>query len=224
MADNGGALGGGGVVGDHDDGFVEVAVEFAEEFHDVVRGLFVEVAGGFVGNDEVGVHGDGAGNGNALLLSARELVGRVFGAVGKPDDGKCVFDLLAAFGFRERREHEREFDVLVGGEHGDEVVELEDEADVVGAPFRELRFAHCADVVAEHIHSAAAWLVNAGYDIEQGCFARTGGTHERHELAAVDVEREVIEHGDGVVLARVVLCKVADADGNRHDAMGRDSD
>ena len=37
----------------------------------------VEIAGGFVGEDDFGVGDDGAGDGDALLLAAGELVGVV---------------------------------------------------------------------------------------------------------------------------------------------------
>src|SRR5437867_1216154 len=44
-----------GVVGDHHDGLAEFAVELLEERQDFAGAAGVEVAGGFVGEDEVGV-------------------------------------------------------------------------------------------------------------------------------------------------------------------------
>ena len=40
--------------GDHDDSLAEFGVEALQEFEDVVGGFPVEVAGGFVGDDQVG--------------------------------------------------------------------------------------------------------------------------------------------------------------------------
>ena len=74
--DAGGVGGERGIVCDHDDG-VALGVNFAEFFHDDVGGAGVEVAGGFVGEDEGRAGDEGASDGDALLLAAGELVGHV---------------------------------------------------------------------------------------------------------------------------------------------------
>ena len=53
-----------------------LAVELAEELHDLVAGLRVEVAGGLVGQDQLRVVDQRAGDGHALLLAAGQLVGQ----------------------------------------------------------------------------------------------------------------------------------------------------
>ena len=67
--DAGGVGGESGVVGDHDDGVAE-GVDVAEFFHDDVRGAAIEVAGGFVSEDDGWICDEGAGDGDALLLAA----------------------------------------------------------------------------------------------------------------------------------------------------------
>jgi hypothetical protein len=62
-------------VGDHNQGFA-LADELAKEGKDFAGGAEVEVAGGFVGDDERGIVGQGAGNGGALLLAAGDGAGR----------------------------------------------------------------------------------------------------------------------------------------------------
>ena len=59
-------------VGDHDDGLARV-VEPAEHLHDLVAGLGVEVARRLVGEDDVRVVDQRAGDRDALLLAAGEL-------------------------------------------------------------------------------------------------------------------------------------------------------
>ena len=49
---------------------------------------------------------------------------------------------------RQRRQQQRQLDVLERGQHRHQVVELEDEADVRGAPVGELAFGQLRDVVA----------------------------------------------------------------------------
>ena len=51
---------------------------------DVLGALRVEVAGGLVGDDEIGVGDDGARDRDALLLAAGELLRAVMRAIGRP--------------------------------------------------------------------------------------------------------------------------------------------
>ena len=75
-----GDLGGLGVVGDHEDGLVELAAGLAEHLEDGVGVFGVEVAGGLVGEDDGGAVDEGAGDGDALLFATGELVGAVIEA------------------------------------------------------------------------------------------------------------------------------------------------
>ena len=56
---------------------VTFVVDGLELLHDGVRTAGVEVAGGFVGEDNFGITNDGAGDSNALLLTTRKLVGKI---------------------------------------------------------------------------------------------------------------------------------------------------
>ena len=79
-----GILGDVGLVGDEHDG-VAFGVEVVEEGHDLVAGLGVEVSGGLVGEDDGGLVDQGAGDGDALALTAGELVGLVHHAGAEVD-------------------------------------------------------------------------------------------------------------------------------------------
>jgi hypothetical protein len=70
-------------VGDEDEGFA-LAVQVVEEIEDFFAGLGVEVAGGFVGEDDERAVGKGAGDGDALLLAAGKLVGLVIRRWSRP--------------------------------------------------------------------------------------------------------------------------------------------
>ena len=56
-------------VGYHDDGH-PLLVESVEQLHDFPAGFGVEVAGGFIGQQNRRLVNDGAGDGNALIFSA----------------------------------------------------------------------------------------------------------------------------------------------------------
>ena len=68
-----GPLGGQGVVRDHDDRLLELAIEQLEQVEDLAGGGAVEVAGRLVGDEQVGVGDDRPGDGHALFLAAGEL-------------------------------------------------------------------------------------------------------------------------------------------------------
>ena len=68
-------------VGHHDDGLARL-VEAFEHLHDLGRGHAVEVTGGLVGQDDVGVVDQAAGDRHALLLTAGELVGTMVEPLG----------------------------------------------------------------------------------------------------------------------------------------------
>ena len=138
-----GAGGNQGVVRDHQHGFMVVRDELLDQGHDFIGAFAVEVAGGLVAEQEGGIGDDGAGDGDALFLAAGELPGKVVHAVGQANDGKRGLDVRAALGLGEFGEQKRQLDVLKRGEHGNEVVHLEDEADVAGAPFGEIAGRTC---------------------------------------------------------------------------------
>ena len=50
-------------------------------------------------------------------------------AVGQADEVEGGQDLLLALGSRQREEQQRQLDVFVGGQHGEQMIELKDEAD-----------------------------------------------------------------------------------------------
>ena len=61
------------VVRDEDDGGLAAAVDVEQEIDDLVPGGGVEIPGRFVGEQDGGIVGEGASDGDTLLLAAREL-------------------------------------------------------------------------------------------------------------------------------------------------------
>ena len=109
----------------------------------------VEVACRFVGGEDGRIGGEGAGDGDALLLSAgefgREFVGLVFdfhqaeqfhGAVTAFTEGGC--------GAKIHGQHH----VFERGQRGKQLEELKDHADGTSAPDGELVFAKLLDLFA----------------------------------------------------------------------------
>ena len=70
---------------DHDNGAAFIVEPF-EQRQDLLGGHAIQVAGRFVGQDEVRVIHQAAGNGHPLLLTAGELRGAMPQAILEPDE------------------------------------------------------------------------------------------------------------------------------------------
>src|SRR6266496_770070 len=154
------------VVRDHHDGLLEFLVQPLEQRQDFLGRFPVQVPGRLVRHEDRGVGGDGPRDGDALLLAARELPREVMHPVLEPHQRERRLDMLAPLGLGERRQQQRQLDVLVGGEYRDEVVELEHEPDVRGAPAGELRFAQFGDVRAGDDHRPRIGAIDARDQVE----------------------------------------------------------
>ena len=126
-----------GIVRNHEDG-VARAMELAEDFeHDGFVGS-IEVAGRLIGENQLGLIDECASNGNALLLAAGELGGKMRQAVGKADAAQRFFGLRFV---RDAVEVLRQHHVFDGVEIRDKMKLLEDEADFFRAVANEFVFA-----------------------------------------------------------------------------------
>jgi len=204
-----------GIVGHDDEGLAQVLAEPDHEVHDRLRRLLVEVTGGLVADDDGGVGHDGAGDGDSLLLAARELTRVVVVPVGDPDELHGGLHLLVAVLGGHAVKQKRKFDVLVGCEHGHEVVELEDVADVHAPPVGELGPGQRGDVRAADDELPAAGPVDPRDEVEERGLAATRGAHEGEEVARGHVEVELLQGRDGVVALLVRLGEPAALDQRR---------
>jgi hypothetical protein len=64
-------------------------------------------------------------------------------------------------------DRERQDDVLLGGEHRQEVEELEHESDVAAAKPRQLVVAHARNVLTGDLHVSLSRAVEPGEDVQQ---------------------------------------------------------
>ena len=139
-----------GVVGDEDDRLAALVARPPERVEDLAAGRVVEVAGRLVGEEEGRARDEGAGDGDALLLAGRQLVGLVVLLAGQVDELDDVADPvgeLAAAGVL-AGDRERQRDVLADVEQRDQVERLEDEAGPLAAQPRRLVVGEVADDLA----------------------------------------------------------------------------
>ena len=167
-----------------------VLVELVEQVEDDLFVGFVQVAGGLVGQQQLGVVDEGAGHAHALLLAAGELARQVCGAVGQADavEGLEGF-LLVGHRVVVLGDH----DVLEGRQVADEVELLEDEADGAAAHLGELVGGQVGDVVAVQHDGALGGGVHGADDVHERGLAGAGGADDGDPLAARDLEGHVVE-------------------------------
>ncbi len=110
------------------------------------------------------------------------------------------------------RQQQRQFDVLEGGQDRDQVIGLEDEADVVGPPAGDLRLAQVAEILAVDDDLAPGGPVEPGDQVQERRLARARRPHQREVLAFADREVEIHQHGDPELVAAVFLVNVPQDD------------
>src|SRR5688572_14888771 len=84
------------IVRDEHDG-AALSAKIPEKIQDRFAGVGIEIAGGFVGEDEFGIVDERAGDGDALLLAAGELAGAMFAAVFEADELERFHGAVATF-------------------------------------------------------------------------------------------------------------------------------
>ena len=103
---------------------------------------------------------------------------------------------------------ERDFEVFVDGEIVDEVVGLEDEADVVFVEFVALLVVEFVNGLIEEIVFAGPGTIEHADDAEEGGLPCPGRTHEGDEFAGQDVESDATEDVEfvGTGIGRIFRC------------------
>ena len=171
------------VVGDEQDGRLVHLAELAQQRVHPDPGQRVEGAERLVGEQELGVADERAGQRRALLLTAGELVGPGLLAAGEADLGERLHAALGGVG-RTQAEGDVVEDALPRQQPG----VLEDDRHLL----RDLDAAGAGDAAVE-----------AGERAQQGALARAAAAEQGHELAGRDVEVEAVEHASGLVEAAV---------------------
>src|SRR5205814_478449 len=119
-------------------------------------------------------------------------------------------------GLGERRQEQRQLDVLEGREHGEQIVELEHEADVRRAPAGRVRFAQPGDVGARDRHRPGVGTIDASDQVQQRGLAGPRGAHQAEELPLGNLEGDVAQHGNRHAVASIGFGDAA----HLHDRIG----
>ena len=184
----------------HEDDRAPRGVELLEKHQHLETRPRIEIARRLVREDHRRVVDQRPGDGHALHLSARHLVALVQQAVAQPHGLQCRDGTLAPLGRLVLRVvHQRQLDVLDGRGLRQQVVVLEDEADLAVAQRRPLVLVHRAHRDAVEVVLPRRRRVEAAQRVEQRRLPGSRRTHDRHELPLADRERHPAQGVDRLV-------------------------
>ena len=195
-----------GVVRDHHDCLAELFHRAPHEAENVGTRLAVEIARGFVGEDDLRLARQRAGDGDSLLLATRQLGRLVVETVAQADGvDDAVHPLGVGF---DVAKVERKFDVLARTEGGDEVEGLEHEPDLLAAQVGELPFVERRQLDVADEGTSRRQRIEAGEAVHEGRLARTAGAHDRGEFAGAELDRHAVERAHLAVAFAVDLRRI----------------
>ena len=168
------------------------AIQRQQQFQHDAAGGSVEVAGGFVGQENGRTQREGARQRHALLLAAGELHGVVIAAPASPTRSSSSRARSPPAGFGPASSIGKQH-VFFRRQRGDQVIGLEDESDLAPAQQRHVVFAQTGDVFAVQDYLAAGGRVEPGQQAQQRTFAAAGRPHDGGKLAARDAQIDAFE-------------------------------
>ena len=203
------------LVGHHHKSDALFAGHFQHPPKHLFAGAAVQVAGGLVGKNDLGLSHKRAGDAHPLLLAAAHLGGQVVGAAkqthvfqfppGGPDAGGLVHAL----------EHQRHGHVFGGGHAGQQVVTLKDKAQMLLPEPGQLGLVHGADLMHADEHLSAAGLFQPGQLVQQGGFSAAGLSHDAAEFPFADADVHIVQRPHPFLAHGVDLAQAHRADDGR---------
>ena len=184
------------VVRDHHKGGTLLAGELHHQRKHGVGGGAVQVASGLV-RQHAGRAGDqGAGDGHALALAARQLGGAVVQAFAQPHGLEYLRGGLGTFGGGRPADTQGHTDVVECTEFGQQVVELVDKAQVLVTQAALRGGVHLGDVLAQQLNAAGGGGIEPTHQVQQGAFARTGRADDSQRFARMHIQVHAVQHGE----------------------------
>ena len=173
-------------MGDHQQGCAGFAPPLEQQLDNIVPGCDIEIAGRLVGEDQRRARGNGAGDGNTLLLAARKLGGIMIEPVAKADcfqfrTGACLRIGLSG-------KFHRGGDIFQRGHRRQQVEGLQHDPDPATARAGEAILVHRHEILPGDIQIAAAGAFEARKHRHERALARAGRAEQRKHLAFAHIE------------------------------------
>jgi hypothetical protein len=183
-------------VGDHHDR-PALLVEPGEELEDLGARAGVEVPGRLVGQQQRRAADQGAGDGDALDLAAGQLARIVVGPVAEPDLVEGLAGPVHPLAAPHAPVQQGRGDVLQRAGPAEQVEPLEHEPDGRVAQLGAAVVGQLRGVAPGQLVAARVGPVQQAEQVEQRRLARPGGADDGGPLAALDVQVDVAQDGDG---------------------------
>ena len=133
---------------DHDDGHAGIFLDFAKKLEDGFAGGAVEIASGFIGEENFGTIDERASNGGALLLTPGKLAGAMTTPLVEADAREGFANAGGAVAAVDFGETERELDIFLEGHAREEIEGLKNHANGLAAVAREFERGHFREILA----------------------------------------------------------------------------
>ena len=135
----------------------------------------------------------GARQRHALLFATREFFGEGFPTVEQADSFEQVLGLFVDLRARDAVEFQWQADIFPNGQGGDQVEELEDEANAGTPKESALAFGQGSQVLTIHPNLPAVRRVNAADQVKQGAFAASAFTQNGGNLTLLEFGMGVLQ-------------------------------
>lgn len=199
-------------VGDDDEGGQALSGDLQEGFRDMGGAGAVEVASGFVGEEDTRFSREGPGKGGPLHFPAAELVGVVVAASRETGEVEGFLHPGPGHPGGVAAQEEGEFHVFRHGHGGQKVEKLKHDAEVVAAVAGEFGIHRIVKGEVADPDAAGVRLIQAAEEIEQGALAAAARAGDGDKFPIGDLEVDFPQGGDGVATAAVNSCDLLEAD------------
>ena len=180
------------IVGGDEDRFAQ-GVKLRQDLQEASGVGAVEVGGGFVAEDDLGIGGESPGDGDTLLLSARKTPGILLGFVGDVGQPHRRVDLRLQLLHPHSHRHERHLHILSGAEMLHQVVVLKDHPDVSTPETAQVSIGQLGDRLRFHQDFPAAGPIEPRDDAQQRRLAASADPFEDHTLSLLHRQIDVFE-------------------------------
>lgn len=207
------------VMGGENKGGFQATVDLLHQAENFSTCCLVKIRGGFIGEDDAWLDCQGAGDGDPLSLSPAELIRAVIGKFGKTDNFKKIIDALFSFFCGDViASKQRIFDVFSSGKNRQQIECLKNEANRMGTEVSQFIRGFFRDVFFVDKYLAAARLVDAPDQVEQGGLAASGWAGNGEKDAGLNGPCNIIQCLDGLLAKLVILEDMFYSD-NAHDGL-----
>ena len=187
-------FGHGGIVGNHDHRNAARMAKRTKVIHDQAAGLGIQCTSGLVGQQNTWIVDHGAGNGHALLLTARKAVAAVVHTGRKPHKLKSADDTLPAFFWRNFFKYQRKFNIFKHCGVVKKVARLHDKTHSTATEAGRLLAVEGQHILAENFQRASIGRVQHPQHMQHGGLAAARRPHDGHHLAGNNLNVYATQH------------------------------